>query len=184
MKKWLWTPFVYVAGERALIAGWLIMLATACIAFFSQTHFNGVLDAHVSALGTFTLYFLEQFISWSSAVLMFYLIGRLYSHSFIRLIDVAGTLALSRAPLIFVALIGFAFPRSIDIRQMDAVFIGLVLVELVFIIWMVALMYNAFTVSCNLKGSRGAGLFIAALLLSEILSKFLFYLIYKPVSGS
>jgi hypothetical protein len=181
MKKWIRNPFVYVAGEKALVLGWLVMLATACISFFSRTHFDGVLDAHVGMHGSFPLYFLEQFISWSSAVLIFYMVGRMSSPSAIRPIDVAGTLAFSRSPLIFVALIGFGFPHTIDIRHLDPSFVLLTLSELVFIIWMVALMYQAFTVSCNLKGGRATGLFIAAVVIAEVLSKLLFYLIYKPL---
>jgi hypothetical protein len=181
MKKWLWTPFVYVAGEKALVSGWLIMMITACISFFSCTHFDGVLDVHVGATRSLPLYFLEPFISWSSAVIIFYGIGRLSSNSFIRPLDVAGTLALSRWPMIFVSLIGFGLPHKIDLVHIDPVFVLLALFEGVFVVWMVALMYNAFTVSCNLKGSRGTRLFIVALILSELLSKYLFYLIYKPV---
>jgi hypothetical protein len=181
MKKWLWTPFVYVAGEKALVSGWLIMGATACLSFFSRTHFDGVLDVHVGMSRPLPLYFLEQFISWASAVLLFYLVGRVSSDSSIRPIDVAGTLALSRWPMILVALVSFGFPHTLDIRHIDPVWVLLALLQAVFVVWMVALMYNAFTVSCNLKGGKATRLFILALVFSELFSKMLFYLIYKPI---
>jgi hypothetical protein len=32
MKKWILMPSKYVAGEKALVIGWAVMMATACIA--------------------------------------------------------------------------------------------------------------------------------------------------------
>jgi hypothetical protein len=49
------------------------------------------------------------------------------------------------------------------------------IVGIITIVWMVALMYNAYSVSANLKGQKGILSFIAALLISEILSIVLLY---------
>jgi hypothetical protein len=38
------------------------------------------------------------------------------------------------------------------------------------LVWMVALMYRAYSVSCNTKGGKAIGSFIAALIIAEILS--------------
>ena len=46
-------------------------------------------------------------------------------------------------------------------------------------VWMVALLYKAFSTSTNLKGSRGTIIFILALVLAEALSKFVFYKLYQ-----
>ena len=43
------------------------------------------------------------------------------------------------------------------------------------IVWMVALMYRAFAVSCNVRGGKAVGTFIAALALAEIASKVIIY---------
>jgi hypothetical protein len=45
------------------------------------------------------------------------------------------------------------------------------LILIPFGIWMIALMYNAYTVSCHLKGARAVISFIVALLVAEIVSK-------------
>jgi len=42
-----------------------------------------------------------------------------------------------------------------------------------FMIWMVALMYNAYTVSCHLKGNKAVVSFIGALVVAEIVSRVL-----------
>ena len=39
------------------------------------------------------------------------------------------------------------------------------------IIWMVALMYKAYAVSCNVKGAKAIGTFIASLILAKVVSK-------------
>jgi hypothetical protein len=40
-----------------------------------------------------------------------------------------------------------------------------------FLCWMVALMYKSFSVSCNVKGGKAIGTFVAGLIIAEILSK-------------
>ena len=42
---------------------------------------------------------------------------------------------------------------------------------LAMLVWMVALMYRAFSVSCNVRGGKAIGVFIAALVLAEAISK-------------
>jgi len=96
MKKWLFNPFVYIAGARSLVIGWVIMLITACICMYSHTHFDGVLDAHNGRVTLASMYFIEPFTDWICLVLALYLGGIIFSKSTIRFIDVAGTLALAR----------------------------------------------------------------------------------------
>jgi len=45
------------------------------------------------------------------------------------------------------------------------------LAGILMIIWMVALMYRAYAVSCNVSGGKAAGVFITALILGEVVSK-------------
>jgi hypothetical protein len=48
MRIWLFNPFKYIAGSKALLIGWTVMLATAGVAFLSKTQFDGVIDVHGS----------------------------------------------------------------------------------------------------------------------------------------
>ena len=106
MKKWLFNPFIYIAGAQALAIGFVFMIITAIICWFSQLHFNGLLQVNTHS-STFLAYFIEGFLCWAVPVLLFYIGGRLVSRSHIRLIDVAGTFALARWVLVFMAFTGF-----------------------------------------------------------------------------
>ena len=44
--NYLFTPFRYIAGWKALAIGWLIMFLTAAIAYVGRTHFDGIIDVH------------------------------------------------------------------------------------------------------------------------------------------
>ena len=50
---------------------------------------------------------------------------------------------------------------------------------LLLLCWEVALMYKSYSVSCNVKGGKAIGTFIAGLLLAEILSKSALYWLLK-----
>ena len=181
MKIWLFNPFKYIAGAKALVIGWVFMLVTACIAAFSLTHFDGVIDAHYGLLTPFGWYVADQLAAWLPAVLVFYLAGLFFSRSAVRPIDIAGTLALARWPYIFIAVINLFLPPYVpkDIHHIGP---GLILNSLVTIpatVWMIVLLYRAFSTSTNLKGSRGTVIFILALVLAEVLSKFVFYKLYQ-----
>lgn len=180
MKKWLFNPFVYVAGWQALGFGLLLMLITAAIAFFSQTHFDGAIDLHVGAVTPTWFYVFEPLNAWLCMVLVFFCIGYFLSKSKIRFIDISGTLALARAPMLIAALIGFmpVFHHQPSEKDLPAIAVlGIVL--LLFSVWMIALFYHAFTISCNLKDSKASWGFVAALILTEILSKIIIHQVYQ-----
>ncbi|SFD80028.1 hypothetical protein SAMN05518672_103265 [Chitinophaga sp. CF118] len=180
--SWIFNPFTYIAGLKSLIIGWILILITACIAYYSKTHFDGVVDAHVW-LGDLSIkyYFLEPVVDWGCLVLVIFLAGKFFSVSSIRFIDVAGTLALARAPMLFLAIVNFALPGIKDIYQMDALAILAIFTTVILEIWMIALMYNAFKVSCNIKGNKAVGVFIASLIIAEIFSKIFLHLLYQPL---
>lgn len=184
MIKSFFNPFDFIAGWKALAVGLAVMSLTCVVAFFSNTHFDGVLDGHFGVLNVtkfpFQVSIYEQLNAWLSATILFYVGGLLTARSKVRLIDVAGTLAFARVPLIFVALIGFVpvlhhFP---SLKEMVAMLIcGLPLLFL--FIWMIVLMYNAFRVSCNLKGNVAIWGFAVSLIFAEIISKVIISHIYQ-----
>lgn len=188
MKKWLFNPFVYIAGTKALIVGIGIMIITAITSTFGHVHFDGAIDMHFGKEVPAIQYFLEQAINWISLSAFFLLAGLLFSSSSVRIIDIMGTVALARWPTLLAALVGIAIkaPKLDDLDFEDAgqlmslltpSFILLSLLCLFFIIWMIALLYNAFVVSCNLKGNKAVVLFVTSLILAEIASQYLLHLI-------
>lgn len=180
MKTWLFNPFRYVAGARALIYGWAAMLLTSVVAWLSGVHFDGVIDAHIGRRGSWGMYAVEGVIDWLAVTLVFYASGRMLSSSAIRLIDVAGTMALARYPMFFAAWVGFLPVSEVkSLSDIGPVFWVVTAVFIVTSIWMIALMFNAFRVSCNVKGGQAVGGFIAGLLIAEVLSKLALYSLYK-----
>ncbi|MDR2038018.1 MAG: DUF3887 domain-containing protein [Bacteroidales bacterium] len=173
--KWLVNPFQKIAGWRALGLGIVIMLATAIFGKINHMFFDGVLDVHTLS-HSFAEAFAAQAINLISVFIVMWLAGALFSRSKIRPIDIAGTMALSRAPMLFLALVGFLpiVPESIFDMLQTAIF---VVICFIFVVWMITLMYHAFIVSCNIRGTRGNIVFIGALLVAEIISKCIFILL-------
>ena len=181
---WIFNPFHFIAGEKALAAGLAIILLTGFIGSFSNTHFDGVLDFHTGASAPTWMYLLEGLVDWLSLGILIGVGGLILSKSHIRIVDVLGTQALARFPTLITALLallpGFQqqstrlaeSPFSPEIVPLDmAVFILVALIALVMIIWMVALMYRAYSVACNVHGGKAIAMFIIGLVLAEALSK-------------
>jgi hypothetical protein len=188
MKKWLFNPFVYIAGSKALLIGWSIMLLTAIVSIFSHTHFDGVIDLHTARTATpVYLYFMEQLIDWGFVVVLCYIASLIFSRSSVRLVDIAGTVALSRAPMLLVSFIGFGMvpPVSDSVKVMvESITPSIIIfsfLSLICSIWMIALLYNAFTVATNIKGGKGIIVFITMLLIAETAAHIVLHNIYKHI---
>lgn len=188
IKQVLFNPFRKIAGFKALILGIAIMTLSAVIAYFSHCHFDGIIDVHIWVEKSIALYFIEFLIDWGAVVILFYLAGKMLSHAHFRFLDIAGTAALARFPCFFVALIAFGIPemKPADFQNLQTVplkklieLIAAGLLTVVFIIWVIALLYQAFKISCNLKGRRAVWGFIVALLIAEILSEIIFHYLYR-----
>jgi hypothetical protein len=188
MKKLLLNPFTRIAGLQALILGIVFMLVGALLAALCHARFDGVLDLHFREDIDFTKPFIDQLFVFVSLVVVFYPVARL-SGAKPRLIDIAGTFALARAPLTFAPLInldgflsGFASIAEQSLSKGEALLFSgmemfilflLVCLSLLLIIWMVALYFHAYKTSTNLKGNRLVIGFITGLILAEILSIYL-----------
>ena len=172
--KWLFNPFLYIAGAKALLIGWIAMLLASVVAYFSKTHFDGAIDIHFGAGGNYSFFLAEQFIAWISLSMLFYPIGLIFSKSKIRLIDVAGTMAMARVITLPVSFMGFLpiYPVNLDD---PTILILSIIVTLVPAIWMIALMFNAFVVSTNIRGAKATACFTTGLISAEILSKVLLH---------
>ena len=185
MKQKLFNPFIQLAGGWSLLMGMGIMGLTALVAGFSGIHFDGVIDVHKFSGSRATaqwLFVVEPLLAWAFSVAVFFLAGLLFSRSAIRLIDVAGTMAIARGPMFFAALLGFTYtvqPLSHNIKDMmGAIIAGLA--TLPFTIWMIALMYNAFIVSCNVKEKK-APVFVISLIVAELLAFCACHFLYSHI---
>lgn len=172
--KWLFNPFRYIAGGKALLIGLISMFLASVVSYFSKTHFDGAIDIHFGAGGSYSIFLLEQCVAWISLTGLFYLIGLIFSKSKIRFIDVAGTIAMARVITLPVAFMGFLPIYPVNLNDQIMLLLS-VIVTLVPAIWMITLMFNAFLVSTNIRGVQATACFIAGLLAAEILSKVLLH---------
>jgi len=185
---WLFNPFHYVAGWQALGAGLVLMAVAGAVAFAGGTRFDGVLDFHEGGAMPRWTPLLDGAAALLPLVLLLWIGGVLTSRSRVRPLDVIGTQALARAPAMLMALATFLPGWRRVVQQLldalaegrppavpDAAGLVMVLVfSLVVLaaeVWMVALMYRAYAVSCNVRGGRAALIFVPALLVAEALSK-------------
>ncbi len=188
LKTWFFNPFYYLGGESALMIGAVLILAGSLLGFLSHTHFDGVLDIHTGLASPFWVYLFEGVIDFGIMSLLLGIFGKLLSKSRIRVVDVVGSQALARGPLLIAALVALlpGFQRynaylvakaTQSVQQIqplasDPVVFGIGMgVIILMVIWMVILMYRGFAVSCNVRGGKAIGIFIVAVLLGEGISK-------------
>lgn len=182
MKKWLFHPFTYFAGTKALISGLLIVLLTALLASLNNVHFDGVLDMHIGLTAPAWIYLAEAIINWLILTFVFLATGKLLGSRGARIIDVAGTVALSRWPMLFVTLSGFLpFMHVQKPADISAAMLFISAIMLLFVIWMITLLYQSFRVCFNLKDAKLTGGFIAAIIVAELISKVLFHYLYQSI---
>ncbi len=191
-KQWLFEPFMYVAGVRALVVGLFAIMAIGLLGSITTTHFDGVLDVHIGAEAPIWFFILEGLVDWLCLSLVLIVSGTVFARSRFRIVDLLGTQALSRWPGLIVVLMLLisplrdAFNRVNDyilrtsmnpaasgaIGALDTLLFGVtILVVLLVIGWTVILMYRAYRVSCDVKGFKAIASFLPSLLVAELMSK-------------
>jgi hypothetical protein len=197
-QKVLLRPFERVSEFRALGIGLSFMLLCGALNCVGNVRFDGAVDVHLTRETVSAVCFLaEGFIGWLVFATFLFLSGIIFSTSSIRFIDVLGNLALSRWPLIFVSLLALVLPHQEISRYLTSRFLNdapkavmqapaatafiafglLTVIVLASTVWMVVLMYRGFSLACNLKGSKGMLVFGSTLLVSEVISKYLIFLL-------
>ena len=188
LKTWLFRPFHYIAGAQSLIIGLGAVLAAGWLISFSNTHFDGVLDFHTGMPNVFPGFLLEGLLAWLSLAVVLFILGKLFTKSRFRAIDLFGTQALARWPTLIIAALallpqyrrGLALMMSFAMNPgggwqgspVDALALGLImLLQIAALVWMVALMYQSYRICTNLRGAKIALSFIGGLLLGETISK-------------
>jgi hypothetical protein len=173
-KSLILNPFQRIAGWEALLVGVAAMALTAVIGKLNNVIFDGVIDVHFMAVFGYSAAFAMQAVNLFALFLTMWLAGICFSKSKLRAIDIAGTMALAHAPMLLLAIVFFLpiAPESLyDIPRL--IISGII--TILFSIWTIVLMYNAYSVSCHLKGVRAVVSFIGALIVAEILSKVVLY---------
>jgi hypothetical protein len=179
-------PFTRIAGWQAFGMGLVFVIITGITGTFSNVAFDGAIDMHLGQKLTVAHSFQFLAIDILSVVVIMTFTGLIISKEF-RIIDILGTMTLSKAPLIIFAIAGF-FTVSPDMNEIlknpyivfqSVSFILVTIISIPVIIWNIILMFNALKISCGIKGNKLAIAFIIAILISEIISKILIYNIVK-----
>ena len=185
-KNWslLWNPFIRIAGWQAFGMGIVIVIISAVLASFGNLLFDGAIDAHFVSNVSIWSSFIVTGISLLSVVLSMYVIGLIISKNF-RFVDILGTMTLARAPFLILAVLSL-FVTSPDVEQVlqnpmivldYPSFLVLGVISVPIIVWYIALMYNGLKVSTGTKGTKLTIGFIGGILVAEVISKLLIYLV-------
>ena len=184
LTRWLFNPFVRIAGTTSLVVGLGAIGLGGLVAAAVGIRFDGLVDMHFVGSVSLWLPILEGLLNWIVISVLLVLVAQFFGGSSgVRLIDIAGTQAMARAPLIPAAAIcGLPWIRDSLAELAAAVLEGNVvalgpgalvgsLVMVAGIVWMVVLMWNAFSVSCHMKGGRSVALFVVAVVIGEAITK-------------
>jgi hypothetical protein len=128
----------------------------------------------------------EGIIDWLCLALVLFALGKMLSRTSFRAIDVFGTQAMARWPTLIVAFGALAPPYQRLLAYVTQQLMGVparppigdivaggavMLLGLLATVLTVALMYQAYSICCNLRGGRAIGSFIAGLIIAEVISK-------------
>ncbi|MFT3751335.1 MAG: hypothetical protein QM800_00080 [Paludibacter sp.] len=180
--KLIFNPFTRIAGWQAFIVGLAILVLSGIIGAIGNVIFDGIIDMHLVKEVNLQQSFYYLLISMTTLVVIMWITGLIISRGF-RFIDIAGTMTLSKAPVLLMAIAGL-FTEAPDMTLMlkdplaivtSTSFLITITLSIPVTIWSVALMYNALKVSCDAKGIKLTISFIIAILTSEVISKILIF---------
>ena len=168
--KLIFNPFERIAGYEALVIGIIGIAVSSLLSFLTKTHANGMLNYGPGSDNEFWVFAVENIVRWLVPAMIFYVSGFIFTKSHIRIVEVLGTTAFAKLPLVAAMALFFTPPMrdilSIDASSLNSVraiveninIVALMFVSsllLFFIVWSFIWLYNAMSVSCNLKGVKG-----------------------------
>ena len=190
--KLLYNPFEWVAGWKAFLIGIVIVLLSVIIADYGNQYYQGAMNIRLVPEANLVYGLLSQGVALLCMVMLFYISGRIFSRG-VRFQDVLGTTTLARYPYIIPAFFGYFFDfdklnditmsaLSGNISEIGGELSLLVVtgfVMLIVLVWYIALLWNAFRISTDIKGGKGIVIFIIALVMTDLLYYGVMYLIDK-----
>ena len=191
MKKLLFNPFEKFDARALLFTGLLVTVLGSLLGYTYNARFDGVLDLHFSADVKYVEPFSDNVFNIAFLFIALYIFGRIINKK-IRPIDIFATAMIARLPLYLVCFAnvdGKLFveaakalengPNALSANPADLMVVAVMgLLMIPFLIWYIALLYNGFKVAVNAKTAKHNLLFALALIIAEILSKILLYIIY------
>ncbi|MGY6649978.1 YIP1 family protein [Wenyingzhuangia sp. IMCC45574] len=188
MKTILFNPFEKYAEKTLIFIGIICTLLGSYLAFLFNARFDGALDFHLNTNPFLTQTFVDNFINVFCLLLPLYIVGKIVNNK-TRWIDILSSILVSRIPYSLLPLFNInntiqnATYKLLEIQKTGTIenlsianlvlIIVFSIVSILFLVWMIALLYNGYKTATNGKGKKPVILFIVALISAEILSKVL-----------
>lgn len=187
--KQLLNPFEKHGEKVLLTLGILFAILGSLLGYLFYARFDGVLDLHFTPEIQLFQPFLDNLINVVVLTALLYPAGRMINAK-TRLVDVLGASLIARTPLYLLPLFNIGNfisdatssvvdPETLEIVGMSPNVIIPILIFAFFTIlatvWYLTLLYNGFRVASNAKGTKPVVLFVLAVLLAEIISKYLIF---------
>lgn len=190
MKKLLLNPFEKYSELQLLVFGIILTITGSVLAFYCNARFDGVIDLHFSEGVTLWDPFIDNAINIVSLFIFLFILGLLINTK-TRIIDIVTTILIARAPFYLLSLVNCTnimvrIQSNIDPANLYnitfsaselVILIIFSLVSILFLVWFVALLYNGFKTASNIKLTSHKVMFAIAILLAEILSKVILYIL-------
>ena len=190
MYKTFYNPFEKYSGEKLVPFGILFTIIGAFLAYNFNAIFDGVLDLHFS--NSSNIYQILTFIIVDIALLANVLVifGK-YINPKTRMIDIYATVLIAKIPAYLFTIMNvnaisynlcqriIKFTATRNFQSINGSDIGFIIIQtiisLFMLFWTISLLYNGFKTATNAKATKDKLLFVAAIILAEIISKIIIY---------
>ncbi len=193
MLKLLTNPFERILEKKLLLFGMLTLMVGAVIGYFFKGRYDGIFDVHFVDNIQFYEPFIDIVISVLFLLILLFALGSIINKK-TRFIDILITVIIAKIPFYFLPLLNYKDGLSLATNkivesistatklELNSVEITLLaassLLSLIALVWSIILLYNGFKTATNAKEIKHNLYFVSALILSEILSKTILYLIH------
>lgn len=190
MKKLLLNPFEKYTEWQLLVFGIILTITGSFLAFYCNARFDGAIDLHFGEGVTLWEPFIDNAINIVCLFIFLFILG-LVINTKTRIIDIVTTILIARVPFYLLSLVNCTnimvrIQSNIDPANLYnitfstselIVLIIFSLVSILFLVWFVVLLYNGFKTATNIKQTSHKVMFAVAILLAEILSKIILYIL-------
>ncbi|WP_051224109.1 hypothetical protein [Flavobacterium tegetincola] len=195
MKKILFNPFEQFSERPLILFGIAATIVLSMTGAFFNARFDGVLDLHFSMPTFFSNTLTDNAINIALLSLTLFALGKIRNNK-TRFIDFFSASLIARIPYYFLPFFNwnnyiynetekliqqFLTVQPGAIPEFDTIQMGILalfaIVSLVFLAWFIYLLYQGYKVATNAKGAVEVVLFGVTIIVAEVLSKIIFYLI-------
>ena len=195
MRKILFNPFEQFSERPLILFGIAATIVLSMTGAFFNARFDGVLDLHFSTPTYFFNTLTDNAVNIVVLSLALFTLGKIRNNK-TRFIDVFSASLIARIPYYFLPFFNwnnfilieteklmqqFLTVQPGTVPQFDAIqmvaLIGFAIISIVFLAWFIYLLYQGYKVATNAKGAIEVVLFGVTILIAEVFSKIIFYLI-------